>query len=69
MSPKGRRAPERLTLAGVGDTIVWEMVATNSGPQRITYLFINDTMPAGIDITAISPVTSSQDRDGAESTI
>ncbi len=57
---QGETGTKATTLAGVGDTLVWEMVATNSGVQRVTNLFIEDNLPAGFNITSITPVTSSQ---------
>jgi len=48
------------SYAGVGDTLTWQVVVTNTGQQRVTNLFFEDQLPAEFNITAVSPSTTSQ---------
>ena len=49
-------------FAGVGDQLVWQVRVKNVGHQRVTNLFVNDTMPGvnAFTLSAVSPITSSQ---------
>ncbi len=47
-------------FAGAGDSLTWQVIVRNDGPQRVTNLFVNDQLPDGATVSSVSPAPSSQ---------
>jgi len=54
-----RSKPDQV-IAGAGETVTYTLTITNAGPSDAWDVWVTDTLPAGVAVTNVEPVTTAQ---------